>query len=222
MNNLKELRKIIPFKWRIQSYSKNIASATCVAYIDARDVMDLLDEVIGPENWQSDYKGIKGNLYAGIGIKLNEEWIWKWDCGTEPYTEKEKGEASDAFKRAAVKWGVGRFLYDLPVQYVKVSEIKKDNNYPYPVDESNNKIKDLSAYLNESKKVINIINKVYQQYSDQMLVHNNIKIKRIIEEVNNCNNLEELRTVREKYEELESSNIFYKKSLAKKYESLSA
>src|SRR5437868_3432496 len=102
--NIKELTQFIPtYKWRIHSVSKSFPAATCVAYIDARDVMYILDEVVGPENWQSDYKEIKGNLYAGIAIKINNEWVWKWDCGTEPNTEKEKGEASDAFKRAAVK-----------------------------------------------------------------------------------------------------------------------
>lgn len=159
--NSQELKRIIPFKWRIQSFSKNYPSATCVAYIDARDVMDLLDEVVGPENWQSDYKEIKRNLYSGIGVKMDGEWVWKWDCGTEPFTEKAKGEASDAFKRAAVKWGIGRFLYDLPIQYVKTSEIKRDNNYPFPVTETGQKVQDLTNYLNESSKVSFIVNHLF-------------------------------------------------------------
>lgn len=84
-----------------------------LAYIDARQVMDRLDEVVTPEAWQSDFKEIKGNVYAGIGIKVDGEWIWKWDVGTESNQEEEKGEASDSFKRAAVKWGIGRFLYSI-------------------------------------------------------------------------------------------------------------
>lgn len=145
---LKELEKQIPYKWKVQSYSYSSAFMSCVAYIDARDVMDLLDEEIGPENWQSDYKEIKGNLYAGIAIKINDDWIWKWDCGAESRSEKEKGEASDGFKRAAVKWGVGRFLYSLPIQYLKTNEVKNDKNKVYPVDEKGNKIKDITNYIN--------------------------------------------------------------------------
>lgn len=107
--NLKDLKKEIPFKWRVQSV--NQYNASCVAYIDARDVQDLLDEVCGQDSWQCRYSEHKGNLFCEIGIDNGTEYIWKSDCGTESNVEKQKGEASDAFKRAAVMWGVGRFLY---------------------------------------------------------------------------------------------------------------
>ena len=121
--NLQELKKEIPFKWRVQQFFKENTKARCVAYIDARQVMDILDEVVGPENWQSDFKEFKGNIYAGIGILCMKgkdliDWVWKWDCGAESNIEKEKGEASDAFKRAAVHWGIGRFLYELDILIV--------------------------------------------------------------------------------------------------------
>lgn len=152
--DLKQLTKVIPYQWRVQSFSKNKPMAQIVAYIDARDVMKLLDEVVGAENWQSDYKEVKGNVYAGVSIKVNDEWVWKWDCGTESNMEAEKGEASDSFKRAAVKWGVGRFLYDLDIKYVDANEIKKDKptpNYPYCVDKQGKRIFDLTKYINELK-----------------------------------------------------------------------
>ena len=66
----------------MQSYSKNKAQAQCVAYIDARDVQKALDEVVGSENWQDDYKLVDGKLFAGIGILVGDRWIWKWDTGT--------------------------------------------------------------------------------------------------------------------------------------------
>lgn len=151
--NLKDLLKEIPFQWRVQSISVN--GAICVAYIDSRQVQDLLDEVCGPENWQSDYKEVKGNMFAGIGILINNQWVWKWDCGTESNTEKEKGEASDSFKRAAVKWGVGRFLYSKPIQKLKAIEKGKDfkgNPKYYPLyEEKNEPIYDkdkLTTYIN--------------------------------------------------------------------------
>jgi len=147
---LKNLEKKIPCKWRVQSYSKNKASAQCVAYIDARDVMDLLDEVCGKENWQDDYKLIDGKLLAGIGIKTDNGWVWKWDTGTESNMEAEKGQMSDAFKRAGVKWGIGRFLYDLGIKFVETNEPQRDNpkNYPYVIGKNNERIWDLTKYIN--------------------------------------------------------------------------
>jgi hypothetical protein len=149
MDQLKNLKKTIPYQWRVQSYSKHKAKCSCVAYIDARDVMDLLDESVGAENWQDDYKVINNQLFAGIGIKLNNEWVWKWDTGTESQTEKEKGIVSDSFKRAAVKWGVGRFLYNLDIVYLDANAINLGNNYPYAVDKSGNKIFDITKHINE-------------------------------------------------------------------------
>jgi len=152
---LTDLKKELPFKWRVQSV--NDYAAVCVAYIDSRDVQDLLDEVCKQEGWQSDYKEVKGNLYAGIGIKFGDEWIWKWDCGVESKTEAEKGEASDSFKRAAVKWGVGRFLYNLDIKRLKVTEYK---NKKYPLNEKTGKAifdgEELSNYINSlSKSAVN-------------------------------------------------------------------
>jgi len=144
--NLDNLKKEIPFKWRVQSANKY--GASCVAYIDARQVQDLLDEVCGAENWQCKYEEHKGNLFCSIGILVKitdgivKDWVWKSDCGTESNVEKQKGEASDAFKRAAVMWGVGRFLYSkkivkLPVKgingkYVPYSE--KTGRFVYDAD----------------------------------------------------------------------------------------
>jgi len=150
---LKELKKEIPYKWRVQSFSKNKPSASAIAYIDARDVMNLLDDVVGPENWQSDFKEIDGKLFAGIGINVeNDKWIWKWDTGSESNIEKEKGEVSDSFKRAGVKWGIGRFLYDLKVQYVKANTIKTPTTYPYVVDDIGQRVWDLTEFINSSLK----------------------------------------------------------------------
>lgn len=95
-------------------------------YKDARCDMNILDETVGPALWQRDHKELKGNMYAGIGIWNSDisEWIWKWDCGTQSYTEKEKGEASDSFKRAGFNWGIGRELYTAPFIWVKPDKCK--------------------------------------------------------------------------------------------------
>ena len=85
-------------------------------YKDARCDMNILDETVGEENWERGHKELKGNIYCGIGIwsENKNRYVWKWDCGSESYTEKEKGEASDSFKRAGVNWGIGRELYTAP------------------------------------------------------------------------------------------------------------
>lgn len=91
-------------------------SCSLLLYKDARVDMNMLDRHtdIGPDKWQDKYYECKGNLYCSVGIKRYDEWIWKDDCGVESYTEKQKGEASDAFKRACFRWGIGRELYTAP------------------------------------------------------------------------------------------------------------
>ena len=152
--NLQNLKKEISYKWRIQSFSKYKPQATCVAYIDARDVQDLLDEVCGPENWQSEYYQVKNTMCCKIGIKIGEQWVWKSDGGVETDVEKEKGELSDSFKRAAVQWGIGRFLYGLEIKRVNASEVKRDGVWPYVVDENGERIWDLTKYCNENDIII--------------------------------------------------------------------
>lgn len=149
--NLKDLTNEIPYKWRVQSFSKNKPQAQCVAYISARDVQDRLDAVVGVENWQDDYKLVDGKLMGGIGIKCGSEWVWKWDTGNESAMDGDKGQISDAFKRAGVKWGIGRFLYDLTIKYVPANETKNATNYPYAVDLTGKKVWDLTEYINGLK-----------------------------------------------------------------------
>ena len=80
-------------------------------YVDARYVMDKLDR-LGPENWQDRYVDRDGgSVRCGIGLLIDGEWVWKWDVGTVSDIEPEKGSYSEAFKRAGVKWGIGRDLY---------------------------------------------------------------------------------------------------------------
>ena len=89
-------------------------------YKDARVDMNILDETLGSTNWQRDHKELKGNIYCGVSIWDTEkkQWITKWDAGAESYTEKEKGEASDSFKRACVNLGIGRELYTTPTIFI--------------------------------------------------------------------------------------------------------
>lgn len=89
-------------------------------YKDARCDMKILDETVGPENWQRSHELINGNLFCNVSIYDADKkiWITKQDVGTESYTEKEKGQASDAFKRACFNWGIGRELYTAPFIWI--------------------------------------------------------------------------------------------------------
>lgn len=92
-------------------------------YKDARADMNLLDETVGSENWQRNHELINGNLFCNVGIRIDGEWVWKQDVGTESATEAEKGQASDAFKRACTNWGLGRELYTSPFIWITDAEI---------------------------------------------------------------------------------------------------
>lgn len=176
--NLEKLKDEMPYQWRVQSFSKTSETCSCVAYIDARDVMDRLDAVCGAENWQDKYEVINGQLFCSIGVFVNEKWVWKADTGTESQTEKEKGHVSDAFKRAAVKWGVGRFLYNLEIHRLKSNEKKTQSNYPYPVDEQGKRIHDITTYINSKNKSIEPPKKPYLNESSDAF----IKAKKFLKE----------------------------------------
>lgn len=94
-------------------------------YKDARCDMKILDETVGSENWQRSHELINGNLFCNVSIYDEEKkiWITKQDVGTESYTEKEKGQASDAFKRACFNWGIGRELYTSPFIWISDSAV---------------------------------------------------------------------------------------------------
>lgn len=104
--------------WRSQSLNKDGTSAMALAYIDARDVMDRLDGVCGPANWQDRYEFHGARTVCYLSIRLDGEWITKADGAGDSDVEAEKGAISDALKRAAVKWGIGRYLYALPAPWV--------------------------------------------------------------------------------------------------------
>ena len=96
--------------------SKDRVWAQYLIYKDARVDQKLLDEVVGPMRWKKDYVMLDNKLYCSVSIydEALGEWISKQDVGTESNTEKEKGQASDAFKRACFCWGLGRELYSAP------------------------------------------------------------------------------------------------------------
>lgn len=106
--------------WRVGATNREKTKGLALAFIDARDVMERLDDVCSPAGWQDRYPHANGKTVCAIGIKIGDEWIWKEDGAGDTDVEAEKGALSDAFKRAAVRWGIGRYLYDVASPWVDI------------------------------------------------------------------------------------------------------
>lgn len=141
---------------------KQVKETGCVAllYKTARTDMDILDETFGADNWQCEYEEIKGNMYCKIGVwsENKAQWIWKQDCGIESREDGEgnekKGEASDAFKRAGFKWGIGRELYTAPFIWISSDMIQiKSYNGKYSTNE---KFSVSKIQYNENREIISL------------------------------------------------------------------
>ena len=101
---------------RVNTINEN--GLTLLLYKDARCDMNILDETVGSMNWKREHTRDNANCIVSIWDDEKKEWIGKEDTGTESNTQKEKGLASDSFKRACVNWGIGRELYTSPMIYV--------------------------------------------------------------------------------------------------------
>lgn len=117
-------------EWRIGQCGKNQKGiwAKCLAYISNRAVMERLDDVCGPAGWRNEFAvGPGGGVVCGISIRVTHEdgiseWVTKFDGAGNTDIESVKGGLSDAMKRAAVQWGIGRYLYDLEEGWAVVGE----------------------------------------------------------------------------------------------------
>lgn len=115
------MRSLLPseIELRVSTIKEN--GLQLLLYKTARVDMAFLDELYTPFGWSCEYCEIKGNLFCGISVKTEHGWVTKWDCGIESRESggnEKKGEASDAFKRAGTKWGIGRELYTSPFIWV--------------------------------------------------------------------------------------------------------
>ena len=154
---------------RVHSVKQN--GLILLLYKNARVDMSILDETVGAENWQDKFYEVKGIMFCSIGINANYEnpelpdrWIWKSDAGTESNQDAEKGNASDARKRAGFAWGIGRCLYTSPLIWVKADKCNIQNGKCYDrfavekIAIENKKIVGLSI-INNSIKFGNIKDK---------------------------------------------------------------
>lgn len=119
---------------RVGNVAKDNSWISLLLYQDSRVAMDLLDETVGKKNWKREHSRDNKNCTISIWDKEKEEWIGKEDTGVESFSDKEKGLASDSFKRSAVNWGIGRNLYSAPKIFL-YGEADKLKNDKYEVSE---------------------------------------------------------------------------------------
>ena len=136
----------------------NEKGLTLLLYKDARCDMNILDETVGSMNWKRTHTRDNANCIVSIWDSEKNQWIDKEDTGIESNTEKEKGLASDSFKRACVNWGIGRSLYTAPFIYIPADkvEIKKNSNDKF-VTNSKFKVNSIK-YANGTIVELTIIN----------------------------------------------------------------
>lgn len=129
--NLRDLHKPFPtneIEWRVGSTSADKTRGLALAYLTARHVMERLDEVCGTENWQDRYEFHGTRTVCYLSIKIGDQWVTKADGAGDSDVEAEKGAISDALKRAAVKWGIGRYLYSLASPWVEIEAAGRSVN----------------------------------------------------------------------------------------------
>lgn len=106
---------------RISEVNRSGKGVALLLYKTARTDSSLLDETFGAMNWDVTYQMIGARLYCGIGVNADGTWVRKWNVGTESNADPEKGQASDALKRAGFTWGIGTELYSAPRIFVPAS-----------------------------------------------------------------------------------------------------
>lgn len=182
----KRLLKPKEISCRIQQINEK--GLTLLLYISSRAGQNILDEIYGALNWQRHHKKIDGDLYCTISVwdKEKGQWVEKEDVGTESLTEKEKGRASDSFKRACVNLGIGRELYSAPFIWVPASQVemkqKKDGKFT-----TNDKFFVKSITYNDASEIdsLEIVNQkkeiIYKLYPPRLI--DGIKLDLIKKEI---------------------------------------
>lgn len=201
------------------------AGCSLLLYKDARCDMRLLDETFGSMNWMRSHELIDGNLYCNVSVWDNEKkmWITKQDVGTESYTEKEKGQASDSFKRACFNFGIGRELYTAPFIWVNIT--KDDLN-------ANGKIKTTfkvqSIGYNDKREITSLIiidnkgnkryemGKVIKPKTEPQKSEQTDTLAMAIQEVNAAQSIETIKQICDNYREILGKNEVFVKAVNNK------
>lgn len=211
---MKEIRLLTAndIECRAQQVDKAFKWCSLLLYKNARVDMQILDETFGRFGWQRTHEIINGRLYCTVSIYDNEkkQWVSKQDVGTESNTEAEKGQASDAFKRACFNIGIGRELYTSPKIFVTL----------FPDDIKNNKLytKFEVSEIGYNGNAINFLRikddkgKIRFEYAEKEVVLNQVR---------NANNVSELTWLFNMHKELQADSEFMS-ALTEKKKSLTA
>lgn len=195
---------------RVQSITEK--GAMLLLYKDARCDQKILDETFGPMNWQRKHTRDNANCIVSIWDSEKQQWIEKEDTGTESNTEKEKGLASDSFKRACFNWGIGRELYTAPFIFVKAEDInliKRGNGLSTydrfsVVDIDYNEEREISYLTIKNNKT----NKLVYQYGKTKLNSSTDEIKSQIESKSITNGTKsQINILAKQYAELADKTI---------------
>ena len=149
----------------------NQKGASLLLYKDARCDMNILDETVGAFNWKREHTRENANCIVSLWDENKKEWVSKEDTGTESFTEKEKGLASDSFKRACFNWGIGRELYTAPFIYVsadKMNIYEKNGKYA-----TYDKFYVEKIAYDDNRQITGIA--IKNQKGERVFVHNNTK-----------------------------------------------
>lgn len=197
------------------------SGCSLLLYKTARVDRAILDETFG-DLWQNDFKVIDGKMYGGIGVFNKElnQWLWRWDCGTESNQDAEKGQASDCFKRAGFKWGIGIELYSAPFIFVKQETVKEGLKYRLVNRYVKFFVKDIGySDLGEINKLTIIDDKgaiVYKLGQSVSVDAGNSDID-IIEGLKACDNMANLVKYKDKYKDQVTDVDAFKTEYAKLY-----
>ena len=115
-------------EWKPGATTRDKSKGLAMAYVDSRAVQQRFDEVCGPADWRNEFReGPGGGVLCGISVRVDREdgtaeWVTKWDGADNSQVEAVKGGLSGSMKRAAVQWGVGRYLYEIPSPWVRLDD----------------------------------------------------------------------------------------------------
>ncbi len=189
-------------------------------YKDARCDMNILDETVGAMNWKREHSRDNANCTVSLWDEKKQQWISKEDTGTESYTEKEKGLASDSFKRACFNWGIGRELYTAPFIWIKPKNdkeiFKKSNGNGFSTNvkmrvqsieyDKDNNIKNVVIIDNEG--VQRFPNTSSKNHSNSKKTEELVTLEQAIEELKGAKNLKELHSIWSKHKKYQPITDF--------------
>lgn len=198
---MKEIRLLSAqdIECRAQQVAKDFSWCSLLLYKNARVDMQILDETFGRFGWKRSHELINGRLYCTVSIYDNEkgQWVSKQDVGVESNTEAEKGQASDAFKRACFNVGIGRELYTAPKIFISLTKDDVKNSRlstrfdVRAIEYTNNQI----SYL----QIVDNKGILRYEYADKNKVIKNVKSSRT---------LDDLTRIFNTHRELQSDNDF--------------